>query len=684
MENNWSDTKAKSYIERYAEQGIGEDLALRVYTTRLLGRNPELVLHGGGNTSVKTKSTDLFGQAVDVLCVKGSGWDMAEIEPAGLPAVRLEPLQQLQKLDKLSDEDMVGFQRSNLLDQASPNPSVETLLHAFLPHKFIDHAHANAVLAISDQPNGQQICREVYGDEMAIVPYVMPGFALSKLASEVYAAHRQVKGLILHQHGIFTFGETAREAYDNMIAMTIKAEERITKAPVKHFTAAKVTEPLAPLASILPIIRGANAIDDGDGRHRRWVSEFRSSSEILKFVNQKELENHAWRGVITPDHIIRIKNQPLVLPIGLVDDLQSYAEQVEERIANYVKAYHQYFGTNNAKAGNTKTELDPMPRACLVPGHGILAFGKSKADAKVGADLIERAIWTVMRAERVGQFHALPDHELFDMEYWSLEQAKLGKGSEKPLARQVAVITGGAGAIGGATARAMAEQGAEVAILDLDQAAARQTAAEIGPNAIGLACDVTDDASVRAAFEAIVLQFGGVDIVVSNAGAAWSGNIGDLDDAVLRKSFELNFFGHQRVAQAATAIMKAQGTGGALLFNASKQAVNPGADFGAYGLPKAATLFLSRQYALDLGKYGIRANAVNADRIRSGLLDDQMVANRSKARGLSEADYMGGNLLGLEVTAEDVAQAFVHQALALKTTGNVTTVDGGNIAAALR
>ncbi|PHR53151.1 MAG: bifunctional aldolase/short-chain dehydrogenase [Robiginitomaculum sp.] len=684
MKNNWSDAKAKSYIERYATQGIGEDLALRVYTTRLLGRNPELVLHGGGNTSVKTKSTDLFGRPVDVLCVKGSGWDMAEIEPAGLPAVRLEPLQQLQKLAELSDEDMVGFQRANLLDQASPNPSVETLLHAFLPHKFIDHAHANAVLAISNQPDGQEICREVYGDEMAIVPYVMPGFALSKLASEIYAANRQVKGLILHQHGIFTFGETAYEAYDNMIAMTIKAEVRIAKAPVKHFTTAKVERPLILLASILPIVRGANAIDDGDGRHRRWVSEFRSSPEILEFVNQKELENHAWRGVITPDHIIRIKNRPLVLPIGLADDLEGYAKQVEKQICAYVEAYHQYFETNNAKAGNTKTELDPMPRAFLVPGHGILAFGKSKSDAKVGADLIERAIWTVMRAERVGQFQALPDSELFNMEYWSLEQAKLGKGSEKPLARQVAVITGGAGAIGAATARAMAAQGAEVAILDLDQAAAIQAAVDIGPNALGLACDVTDDASVRAAFEAVVLQFGGVDIVVSNAGAAWSGNIGDLPDAVLRKSFELNFFGHQRVAQAATAIMKAQGTGGVLLFNASKQAVNPGADFGAYGLPKAATLFLSRQYAIDLGKFGIRANAVNADRIRSGLLDDEMVATRSKARGLSEADYMGGNLLGLEVTAEDVAQAFVHQALALKTTGNVTTVDGGNIAAALR
>ncbi|MCX7364691.1 MAG: SDR family oxidoreductase, partial [Alphaproteobacteria bacterium] len=263
----------------------------------------------------------------------------------------------------------------------------------------------------------------------------------------------------------------------------------------------------------------------------------------------------------------------------------------------------------------------------------------------------------------------------FDIEYWSLEQAKLNSAAEKPLARRIVVVTGGASGIGAATAAAFTREGAEVVVLDRDVSKAKGFA---------IACDLTDPAQVRAAFDRIAATYGGVDIVVSNAGAAWQGRIGDVDEATLRQSFELNFWAHQSVAQNAVRIMRAQGLGGCLLFNASKQAVNPGPDFGPYGLPKAATLFLSRQYALDHGADGIRSNALNADRIRTGLLNDEMIAQRSKARGLSEADYMGGNLLGLEVTADDVAQAFVSLAKATKTTGAVITVDGGNIAAALR
>ena len=273
---------------------------------------------------------------------------------------------------------------------------------------------------------------------------------------------------------------------------------------------------------------------------------------------------------------------------------------------------------------------------------------------------------------------------MFDCEYWPLEQAKLGMRKEPTLAGQIAAITGAAGAIGAATANAFAAAGADVALLDVNLAAAHEQAKAIGASALAVECDVTDAASVRAAFDQVAANFGGVDTVVSNAGAAWQGRIGDVDEEVLRKSFELNFYGHQRVAQAAIKIMLAQGTGGCLLFNVSKQAVNPGPNFGPYGVPKAALLALMRQYALDYGADGIRANAVNADRIRSGLLTEQMIASRAKVRGLSEKDYMSGNLLGREVTAEDVAQAFLHQALALKTTADVTTVDGGNIAAAMR
>jgi len=325
-----------------------------------------------------------------------------------------------------------------------------------------------------------------------------------------------------------------------------------------------------------------------------------------------------------------------------------------------------------------------MPRIVLVPGVGLFGLGRSKKDARIAADLAEAAIETITDAEATGRYQALGDADLFDMEYWSLEQAKLGGAAEKPLAGQIVAVTGAAGTIGAATAKVFAAAGAEVALLDVNEPAAKDKAKAIGGTAIGLACDVTDAASVKAAFAKLVEAFGGVDIVVSNAGAAWQGRIGEVDEAILRESFELNFYGHQRVAQAATKVMLAQGTGGCLLFNVSKQAVNPGPNFGPYGLPKAATLLLVRQYALDYGADGIRANGVNADRIRSGLLTGDFIAERAKARGLSEKDYMSGNLLQREVTAEDVAQAFLSQALALKTTADVTTVDGGNIAAALR
>jgi NAD(P)-dependent dehydrogenase (short-subunit alcohol dehydrogenase family) len=316
-----------------------------------------------------------------------------------------------------------------------------------------------------------------------------------------------------------------------------------------------------------------------------------------------------------------------------------------------------------------------------VPGVGLFGLGRSKKDAKVAGDLAEAAISTITDAEAVGRFDPLPEADLFDVEYWSLEQAKLGSAKELPLAGQVAVITGAAGAIGFATAKAFAAAGAEVALLDVDEAAAQAKAMAIGGAALGIRCDVTDAASVKDAFAAVVAAFGGVDIAVSNAGAAWQGRIGEVDEAVLRESFELNFYGHQRVAQAAVKIMRAQGTGGCLLFNVSKQAVNPGPDFGPYGLPKAATLFLVRQYALDHGPEGIRANAVNADRIRTALFGGGVLESRAQARGLTPDEYFRANLLKREVTADDVAGAFAYLATARATTGCVVTVDGGNAAA---
>ncbi|HWP15881.1 MAG TPA: bifunctional aldolase/short-chain dehydrogenase, partial [Xanthobacteraceae bacterium] len=660
------------------------DLALRVYTTRLLGQNPKLVLHGGGNTSVKLRMNDLNGEEVDVLCVKGSGWDMGTIEPPGLPAVRLEPLRKLRRRNALSDEDMVRVQRTNLIDPSAPNPSVETLLHAFLPHAFVDHTHSTAVLSLTDQPDGESLCEEVYGKRLGYVPYIMPGFALAKAAADAFERDRSVDGLILHKHGIFTFGADARESYERMIEHVTRAEERLKRGR-KTLAMATLPPQVAPHAKVAAIIRGACALMDEkiEGAWKRFVLEFRTNDAIVSFVNGAELARYSQAGVVTPDHTIRTKNWPLIVAAPEAGKLDAFKENVRAAVADFVGKYRTYFESNNARVGGIKNPLDPMPRVVLVPGLGLYGVGTSAKDARVAADLAEAAVETITDAEAIGRFQALPDGELFDLEYWSLEQAKLGGAKPKPLAGQIVAVTGAASGIGAATAKAFAMQGAEVALLDVNAAAAMERAKAIG--GVAFHCDVTKTNSVMSAFAEVVATFGGLDILVSNAGATPpQGKIGEIDETAIQESFELNFYGHQRAAQAAVQIMLAQGTGGCLLFNVSKQAVNPGPNFGPYGLPKAATLFLSRQYALDYGAAGIRSNAVNADRIRSGIVTDDFIRERAKARGVSEKDYMSGNLLQREVTADDVAQAFVSQALALKTTADVTTVDGGNIAAALR
>ena len=685
MQSRWSDADAQDFVKRYAKAGVNADLAIRTYTTRLLGSDPRLVLHGGGNTSVKTTAKDMLGQDVDVLCVKGSGWDMGNIEPAGLPAVRLAELRRLRALDKLSDEDMVNFQRINLLDSSAPNPSVETLLHAFLPHKFIDHTHSTAVLALTDQPDGEAVVREVYGDRVAYVPYTIPGFALAKSVADVFDRNPRVEGLVLLQHGIFTVGDNAKQAYERMIEFVTMAEERLGRQR-KTLAQAKLPAHLAGVAQIAPILRGAVAIERNAmaGTVKRQILCFRTSPAILNYVNGADLARYSQVGVVTPDHTIRTKNWPLIVPAPDAHRLDDWKKDVTAAVEAFVARYHDYFRRNNATSEPKKKELDPLPRVILVPGVGMFGVGATAKDAAIAADIAENTVEVITDAEAIGEYRCISENDMFEVEYWSLEQAKLGKGKENTLARQVCVVTGGGSGIGAATARAMAAEGAEIAILDRDHDMAVKAAKAVHKHALAIQCDVTDPQAVKAAFDKVVEAFGGVDIVVSNAGAAWQGTIGAVDDAVLRKSFELNFFAHQSVAQNAVHIMKAQGTYGCLLFNTSKQAVNPGKDFGPYGLPKAATLFLVRQYALDHGKDGIRANAVNADRIRSGLLTDEMVAARALARGVSEESYMSGNLLGREVYASEVAEAFVYLAHAEKTTAAVITVDGGNIEAALR
>lgn len=682
MKSRWSETEYASVVDAYVRNGVNRDLAIRTYTTRLLGSDPELVLHGGGNTSVKTTFTDLDGSEIPVLCVKGSGWDMGTIEPAGLPAVRLQPLQAMVGFQTLSDDDMVMLQRRLLLDPAAPNPSVEAILHANLPFKHIDHTHANAIVSLTNQPHGEDIVRELF-PKAIIVPYVMPGFDLAKACDEAFRADPTADGMILLKHGIFTWSEDPREAYEKMIAAIDMAERRIAKGNPRPFVQAKQPAAIASAAEIAPILRGAVAIDTGvEGSPKRFVLEHRASETVLAFCNAENAADLARRGNATPEHVIHIKRFGLALPAPVAGEMATWAETVRTAVADYIAEYRAYFERNNARVGGNKKMLDPMPRVFYVAGVGLFAAGPSKKAARVGADVAEATINVIRNAEGIESFEALSEQDLFDIEYWSLEQVKLAKQVEKPLSRQVAVVTGGAGGLGLAIAEALRAEGAEIALVDLAEAAVKKEAARLG--GLGVACDVTNPKAVEAALAGVTEHFGGVDIVISNAGAAFQGAMIEVSDELFEKAFALNFWGHHYIARTATRIMKAQRTGGALVFNVSKQAVNPGLDFGPYGTSKAALMALMRQYAVEHGADGITSNAVNADRIRTGLMTDQMVEERSRARGITPEAYMRGNLVHREVAAKDVAEAFVHLAKARTSTGAVITVDGGNVAAMMR
>jgi rhamnose utilization protein RhaD (predicted bifunctional aldolase and dehydrogenase)/NAD(P)-dependent dehydrogenase (short-subunit alcohol dehydrogenase family) len=681
MENRWHEPDLEALVKAYAPQDVNRDVVELVYASRLLGRNPQLVLHGGGNTSVKTTMADVTGQSIDVVCVKGSGWDLGDIEPEGLPPLNLKVLCEVARVESLSDEAMVNALRCNLLDNAAPTPSVETLLHATLPSKFVLHTHANAVVSLTDQPEGESLSHEVFGDRVTHIPYVMPGFVLAKAVLQA-GCGSQHQGMILLKHGVFSFGETAREAYDTMIELVTMAEQRLAENPKRIESIRFSLEKTAGPELISPILRGATAIGEDHHEARPFVVTHRNNDRIRDYLARSDLERISQIGVATPDHVIRTKRLPVLLEATSPRDLVGFATKTKQAIDEYVEAYRAYYERHDQSFPGSRTMLDPMPRVVLVRGAGLFTLGKTVSEANIIADLAETTMDVITDAEAIGRFDPVNETETFEVEYWSLEQAKLSKAVEKPFTRRIVVVTGGAGAIGVATGEAFAQLGAEVILLDIDESQAQTAAKKIG--GLGLSCDVTQVDSVTRAFDRIAAEYGGIDVVVSNAGAAWQGRIGEVDDKTLRKSFELNFFAHQTVAKHAVRLMRRQGFGGCLLFNVSKQAVNPGRDFGPYGLPKAATLALVRQYAVDYGEVGIRSNGVNADRIRSGLVTDEMIKARSEARNVSEEQYMSGNLLGREVLASDVAQAFVDLALASKTTGAILTVDGGNIAASLR
>jgi rhamnose utilization protein RhaD (predicted bifunctional aldolase and dehydrogenase)/NAD(P)-dependent dehydrogenase (short-subunit alcohol dehydrogenase family) len=672
MESRYVDADAARAVEQRGA-GVSELLALRTYTARLLGADASLVLHGGGNTSVKAEAKDSLGEKVDVLHVKGSGWDLATIEPPGHPAVRLARLGKLLELPDMSDEQMVNELRLALLDASAPTPSVETLLHAALPARFIDHTHADAILAIADQPDAARICQDVLGDRLLFIPYVMPGFGLAKACKKAWdaavAEGRAPTVMVLERHGVFTFGDTAKESYERMIEVVTLAERfAADRMGTMSFPAVDRDEALE--AQVLPMVRGALAAVANEAPERAPIVALRSSEWILAFLERKDAYELTQRGCVTPDHVIRTKPWPLFTTARDGGD-------IERDIRDYALRYDRYFEETCAKRNVKKTKLDPWPRVLLMPKIGILAVGKTKKEAEIAADIFEHAVHVITDAEDVGTYSPVSREDLFDVEYWSLEQAKIKKQAELPLARRIALVTGASSGIGKATAQKLLELGAHVVAFDRSEPTLKERA-----ELVTVKGDVTSAEDVARAVRVAARTFGGLDIVVSNAGSAAEGRLDtEAGDVALRNSLELNLLSHNIVARAAADVMQRQRRGGVILFNASKSAFNQGPGFGPYSVPKAALVALMRQYAVDLGRFGIRANAVNADRIRTGIFSGGVLESRAAARGISVDEYFRSNILGREVTAEDVAEAFAYLARAQATTGCVVTVDGGNAAA---
>ena len=670
----WSYTESKKIISDYRARGVGKDIALRVYTARLLGSDPSLVQHGGGNSSVKTMHTDSLGRSLEAIHVKGSGWDMGNIEPEGFPTLDLQFLRETQTLGALSDEDMVAIMRRSCFNPESPDPSVETLLHAFLPHKFVDHTHSNSVLVLANLPNALEVCKNLYGDTVAVLPWIMPGFQLAKACSDAYKKNPQIIGIILLNHGIFSFGSTAKESYERMIKLVKKAETKI------NFKKGKKTsiKPLVDLKALGSSIIRAELKQSKISQKIPLVRciDYEPALDFLHQINKKKLKGS---GVITPDHVIRIKSKWLFASALDHANADAWTKKFARLLKHYKQSYCTYFDKNNK---SNLQMLDPFPRLIFVENIGLYVLGFNEKELIINEDLAKTNIATQLLGSNSGGFKPLSEKAIFEMEYWSLEQRKLGKQNDLEMSGKVVLISGGAGAIGLQTALAFKKNGAEVVIIDINNEALNEIEKDHGIK--GYACDLTNKAQVSKLLNKILIRYGVIHTLVMNSGIAIEGELDSIDDKKLQDSFNNNFWAHQNIASQTVKLMKAQKTPGSLLFTITKQVFNQGKDFGAYGISKSAMLALMRQYAIECGPYGIRSNGVNPDKIRSNLLNSSMISKRSKSRNLSESNYMSGNLLSREVEAIDVANAFVFLASAKSTTGAIITIDGGNASSFVR
>ena len=638
------------------------DLDMRVYTSRLLGQNPNLVLHGGGNTSVKITETNLVGEQEEILYVKGSGWDLATIEAPGFAPVRLEPMKKLAKLESLSDPQMVNELKTQMTLAGAPSPSVETILHAVLPYKFVDHTHADAVVTLTNTADGEQRIRDIYGDKVIIVPYVMPGFDLARGVGELYEQHAtdQTIGMILLNHGVFSFSDDAQESYERMIELVSMAEQSLMEQGAWEVEQPPVSAPETPQREALAALRG----DISKAAGRAMIVQMTESEQGLNFVQHPKLIDIATRGPVTPDHVLRTKRIPMV----------------GRDVDGYCADYADYFNEHAPNAKEEKTMLDPAPRVVLDPELGFCAVGKSAGEAQIVSDIYEQTMNCIMRAEPLGGWQALPAGDIFDLEYWDLEQAKLKKGGSAPIFQgEVALVTGAASGIGKACVESFMARGAAVVGLDINPAIEGMIDS---PNFLGIAGDIADEAAQQAALEQAVRRFGGLDMVVLNAGMFPGGTrIADLKTEDFAKVMKVNLDANLALMRECHPLLKQAPNGGRMVVMASKNVLAPGAGAAAYSASKAALTQLMRIAALEWGEDKIRINALHPDAVfDTGIWTDEVLQARADHYGMSVEQYKTRNVLKIEVTSHDVAELSAEMCgpLFAKTTAAQLPIDGGN------
>jgi len=660
MKSLWNDQEAAAFAN--------DDLAMRVYTSRLLGADESLVMHGGGNTSVKSTAQDFFGRDVEVLYVKGSGWDLGTIEKPGFPALRLAETQLLAERESLSDPDMAKQLRALLMDQASPSPSVEAILHAIMPFKYVDHSHTDALVTLSNNPNGESIIAELYPDCL-ILPYIMPGFILSK---QVYDALKetdisQYKGIILHHHGLFTFSDDAKEAYENHLELVARANTYIADKGDSSIQAAGTAPDLADgqRPDLLELAQIRKAVSQARGCAQ--LANLNSTPAALAYASRNDVADIATRGPITPDHVIRTKRTAAIL---------EFNDGALSGVDEFVADYKLYFDKNG---DDSLTMLDPAPRFGIWKDQGVLSFGSTIKECDIITDIARHTAWTIQTGESLGGWEALPENDIFDLEYWILEQAKLKKpkGEPKPHLGKVAIVTGACGGIGKATAERLHADGAVVVGLDINP----QITENLNkPGLIGRVCDLTDEAAIQQAVEDVVFQFGGLDIVVLNAGIFKSGEMIDELDDTWDRTMTINLTASQRFLKHSIPYLK-HGFDASVIVIGSRNYPAPGAGAAAYSVSKAGITQLARVAALELCKHKVRVNILHPDAVFDTELWTQEALEKSAKRyNMTVDEYKTKNLLGREVKSTDVARlvSTVASEVFCATTGAQIPIDGGS------